>query len=279
MSSRPAPPRLGYLIVGHGTRDAAGQAEFHAAVAQIAAACPGILVQPCFLELVEPSIPDAIERMVAAGVERVIAAPLLLFAAGHAKRDVPDAIEAARQRFPTVHFAQAAHLGCHQALLEISARRFLDAQPVLETTMETGLAKSGDDTLWILVGRGSLDADATAECERFARLRRALTPVAAVWNGYLAMAKPTLREVLARAEATEYARVVVQPHLLFSGELLVTARELVRASAERVPSRQWYWAEHLGPAEQVAAAVIDRCRQAEGPSWPTRDCGSTIGEE
>jgi sirohydrochlorin cobaltochelatase len=281
MPLRPAPPRLGYLIVGHGTRDGVGQAEFHATVVKIAAASPHVLVQPCFLELVEPTIPAAIERVVAAGVEQIVVAPLLLFAAGHAKRDVPEAIEAARHRFPHVRFVQADHLGCHAALLELSARRFLDAQPVLgANTGHIGDPRSTPGgTLWVMVGRGSLDAEATAECERFKQLRQARTPVADAWNGYLAMAKPTLREILARVEAADYARIVVQPHLLFSGELLVTARELVRAAAERTPDKQWFWAEHLGPADQVAAAVVDRCRQASLSEAAADDCESTLVEE
>ncbi|MFM7074399.1 MAG: sirohydrochlorin chelatase [Planctomycetota bacterium] len=281
MSSCPTSPRLGYLIVGHGTRDLIGQSEFHLAVSRIAELCPSVVVRACFLELVEPTISDAIDGLVRDGVERVVVAPLLLFAAGHAKRDVPEAVEAARQRYPTVSFAQADHLGCHTALLELSARRFLDAQSLSSTTASLLPHPMGvpNGTLWVMVGRGSLDAEATAEFERFTQMRRAWTPIAEAWNAYLAMAKPTLREVLARAEAAEYARVVVQPHLLFAGELLVTARELVRASAERSPDREWLWAGHLGPAEQVAAAVVDRCRESELRAWPTHDCGGAIGEE
>ncbi len=281
MSHRPALPRTGYLLVGHGTRDTTGQAEFHATVQLVAAACPAAIVQPCFLELVEPSISAAIERLAEAGVERVVVAPLLLFAAGHAKRDVPEAIDAAARRFPRMRFVQATHLGCHDDLLELSARRFRDAAPVLEPPARPAdpPASLASQTLWIMVGRGSLDAEATAEFERFTELRRARTPVAAVWNAYLAMAKPSLREVLAQAEAAEYARVVVQPHLLFSGELLEVARELARSSARRTPDREWRFASHLGPDKLVAAALVGRCRQAERQAWPLHDCGSRNGEE
>lgn len=281
MSSSPKSPRVGYLIVGHGTRDLTGQSEFHSVVSQVAELCPSVNVQPCFLELVEPSISNAIDRLVEDGVTRILVAPLLLFAAGHAKRDVPEAVEGARQRYPSVSFAQADHLGCHTALMELSARRFSEAQSPRTATASPLPQPTGqpERTLWVMVGRGSLDAEATAEFERFTQLRRAWTPIAEAWNAYLAMAKPTLREVLARAEAAEYARVVVQPHLLFSGELLVTARELVRASAERAPDREWLWANHLGPAAQVAVAVVDRCREALQRAWPSQDCGGAIGEE
>lgn len=281
MSSSPKSPRVGYLIVGHGTRDVTGQSEFHSVVSRIAELCPSVNVKPCFLELVEPSISNAIDGFVGDGVTHIVVAPLLLFAAGHAKRDVPEAVEAARERYPSVSFAQADHLGCHTALMELSARRFWDAQsprtttasPLLQATLQP------ERTLWVMVGRGSLDAEATAEFERFTELRRAWTPIAEAWNAYLAMAKPTLHEALARAEAAEYARIVVQPHLLFAGELLVTARELVKASAERTPDREWLWANHLGPAEQVATAVVDRCREAQHRAWPSYDCGGVIGEE
>jgi sirohydrochlorin cobaltochelatase len=271
---------VGYLIVGHGTRDLTGQSEFHSVVSRVAQLCPSVNVRSGFLELVEPSISDAIDGLVGDGVTHIVVAPLLLFAAGHAKRDVPEAVEAARQRYPTVSFAQADHLGCHTALMELSARRFFDAQSLRPTTASLPQPISQPErTLWVMVGRGSLDAEATAEFERFTQMRRAWTPIAEVWNAYLAMAKPTLREVLALAESAEYARVVVQPHLLFAGELLLTARELVQASADRTPDREWLWSSHLGPAEQVAVAVVDRCREAQRGAWSAQDCGGAIDEE
>ncbi len=86
----------GLLLVGHGTRDARGLAEFQTIARRVAEVADGFLVEACYLELAEPSIATAMRRLLERGVRRVTVAPLLLFAAGHAKRDIPGAVEAAR---------------------------------------------------------------------------------------------------------------------------------------------------------------------------------------
>lgn len=260
-------PRTGVLLVGHGTRDERGQREFVATVEQIAAAAPEFLVRCCYLELVEPSVDVGIERLVAEGATTIVVAPLLLFAAGHAKRDVPRAIDAARARFPQVEFVQADHLGCHERLLELSAHRFEAAKRLVDTN------DGGDDAeprrstggcLWIVVGRGSLDATALEEMERFARLRAARTDVTDWRVCYLAMAKPTLAEMLAEAAELPYDRVVVQPHLLFAGELLGAIRLQVAERSRQQSWRDWRLCDHLGPDRAVADAVLSRVREAAG---------------
>src|SRR5690606_655117 len=92
------PLRQGLLLVGHGTRSAAGTAEFRRTVGQVAALRPDWAVAGGFLELAEPTIPAAIDALAKQGVKRLIVMPLLLFAAGHARRDIPREIELAATR-------------------------------------------------------------------------------------------------------------------------------------------------------------------------------------
>src|SRR5688500_8451642 len=84
---------LGYLLVGHGTRDAIGQAEF-LQLAKLVAERASVPVEPCFLELAQPTIEEGLQRLAQRGVQRVLIIPLLLFTAGHAKQDVPEAVAA-----------------------------------------------------------------------------------------------------------------------------------------------------------------------------------------
>ncbi|HND51583.1 MAG TPA: CbiX/SirB N-terminal domain-containing protein [Pirellulaceae bacterium] len=306
--------RRGLLLVGHGTRYRLGQDEFLATVRQIAERLPDWLVQPGFLELAEPTLDEAVERLVEAGATDCVVTPLLLFAAGHAKRDVPELIESARQRYPHVNFRQAGHLGCEPRLLALSLRRFRDARRLIgdlgeladlheaggipaagipaagdggelgsrvETAAGGQIAPApqdspslrqqveyGDGTLLILVGRGSLDAEATAEMNRYAALCGEQAGATTVRVGFVAMARPTVDEVLAEAVETTRSvvgpnatggirRVVVQPHFLFAGELLETVRRKAMAAAS-AGGGEWYWAEHLGPAAELAEAVIAR---------------------
>ncbi len=72
----------GLLLVGHGTRDARGLAEYQAIARQVAELADGFSVEACYLELAEPSIATAMQRLLEAGVRRVTVAPLLLVSRG-----------------------------------------------------------------------------------------------------------------------------------------------------------------------------------------------------
>lgn len=248
--------RTGLLVIGHGTRSAAGLAEFQETVAMVAQLLPHVAVQPCYIELASPTIDRGIEMLVARGVERIVALPLLLFAAGHAKDDIPAALATAAESYPAVEFVLAEHLGCHDRLLALSSRRFEEALHGQEEV-------AASDTLWLMVGRGARDAGALEEMEAFVRKRLRWTPVGQVRVAYLAMAEPHLGDVLPEVAELRFRRVVVQPHLLFHGDLLATVSAAVREVAARWPQQQWLLAPHLGAADLLAEAVVDRFFEAD----------------
>src|SRR5437868_9981512 len=148
------PDRDALLLVGHGTREAAGLDDFAALVAKIRSATDRP-VESCFLELARPTIAEGFARLAERGVRRVTVVPLLLFAAGHAKRDIPAAIAEAAARYPAMTIQQTGALELHERVLALSARRF-----------EEALARAPNvdprQTLLIMVGRGSRDEKATA---------------------------------------------------------------------------------------------------------------------
>lgn len=241
----------GLLLVGHGTRSHAGQAEFLQVAEAIAQLRPEWAIEPCFLELATPSIGQGLDRLMAHQIEALTVAPLLLFAAGHAKRDIPQAIEQALASRRPVKYRQTGPLGCHEAILELSARRYREAIAGLEPV-------PAEETALLMVGRGSRDETASAEMRRLANLRAARTPVARVETCFYAMARPSLEETLPRLADLGYRRIVVQPHLLFEGELLAAMRRQIEEMARRHPAQQWPVTAPLGPAPHVARALVDR---------------------
>jgi sirohydrochlorin cobaltochelatase len=80
------------LVVGHGTTDEAGVAEFARLVEAVAARTDAD-VEGGFLELASPPIQDAVAHLVAAGHTTIDVVPLVLVAAGHSKGDIPAALE------------------------------------------------------------------------------------------------------------------------------------------------------------------------------------------
>ncbi len=247
---------IGLLVIGHGTRSAQGVAEFLETVRLAARLLPAAQVQACFLELAQPTIAAGIDTLVQRGARRIIVLPLLLFAAGHVKTDIPAEVERAKAVHPEIDFQLAAHLGCHPHLESLSAQRYAEAVAPHDEV-------APQDTCWLLVGRGSRDAEALAETRRFAALRQNWTPVGCAQVAYLAMAEPSLEQILPQVASWHFRRVVVQPHLLFHGELLTTLRKAVTSMAAQFPQQQWIMAEHLGPATPVAEVVVERFLQAK----------------
>jgi sirohydrochlorin ferrochelatase len=237
----------GVLLIGHGTRDPAGDAALLELAGLVREGIPGGMVAPCFLDFAEPTIGQGVALLARAGVQQILAVPLMLLVAGHVRRDIPKALAAAGSDYPRVEIHLTAHLGCSQPLLESSAERFREAvcgSP--ETTEETAL---------VLVGRGNRDVEAQAEMRRFAELRRELTPVARLQTCFLAMARPSLPVALALAAELAEKRIVVQPHLLFPGRLAATIRQAVGAARRNSPEKRWLLAQPLGPDRLLAGAV------------------------
>lgn len=249
----------GLLIVGHGTRDQAGLDGF-AALVELIRAKTDAAVEPCFLELARPSIAEGLARLVELGAKRITVTPLLLFAAGHAKHDIPAAVADAVAQRPNLTVDQAATLESHERVLELSARRFREA-------IASNSSADPLDTMLVMVGRGSHDAEATAAMHRFAQLRAQRTRVGRVLVCFLAMQRPSLAETLAEAAASNFARIVVQPHLLFHGLLYDEIQTTVEENRRRSP-KEWIVTSVLGPELEVAQAVIDLVERSSMASSP-----------
>lgn len=232
----------GLLLVGHGTRSQIGRDEFLALSGQLGKQWPNP-VEPAFLELAEPTIGQAMSRLVDRGARRVVVMPMLLFAAGHAKDDIPAAVQAAGKELglSPESVRHAEHLGCEPAIVELSRRRFTEA-------LQGRPPVPAEQTCHVLVGRGSCDESATAEMHEFARQREA-NAVA-----FLAMAQPAVAEALAAIAAQNWRRIVVQPHLVFHGELLDRLLAQVRSIAARHPEQEWIVTSYLGQGLASGAA-------------------------
>lgn len=257
--------RLGYLLVGHGTRNPVGAGQLLRVHKQFLQLMPGCEAGYCFLELAEPDIPTAIRNLAARGVSRLVTVPLLLFSAGHAQRDIPDAIQDACERFGISMKQQTPALQCCQPILELSACRFLQALsgcrvgPRAFKADYSPLKKPApmaEDVGLVMVGRGSSSSSATQEMLRFCELRNQLTPVAWRETGFLHAQQPTLETALDGLEASGLPIAVVQPHLLFEGELVEQLRAEVVRRQIRNPGQQWRIAGVLGTDRRLAGALV-----------------------
>lgn len=210
------------LLIGHGSRDAGGVAQFHdfAAAAGRALALP---VVPCFLELAEPAIGAALATAIAGGARHIVALPLFLGPAGHQKNDVPTTIGWARQRWPEVRIDYGTPLGIHPAIITALADR---ARLALEALGPT--APPAESAI-LLLGRGSRDPDANANVAALARLLWEGRDYGWVEPAFYSLTAPGIEAGVRRCLALGARRVVVLPHFLFDGVILARAADQIAA--------------------------------------------------
>ena len=90
--------KTGVIVCGHGSRDTAAVAEFAQVAERLRPRFPDLPVDYGYLEFATPIIRDGLDALKAAGVNRVLAVPGMLFAAGHAKNDIPSVLNRYRQK-------------------------------------------------------------------------------------------------------------------------------------------------------------------------------------
>jgi sirohydrochlorin cobaltochelatase len=249
------------LIVGHGTRDEAGAAQFRAfteRVAVRAAARPELAVEGVgggFIELSAPPVRDAVAALVAQGRRDVVAVPLILLAAGHAKGDIPASLARERERHPGLRTRYARPLGVHPVVVELLRERLAaSSQP------------SPDGIL--LVGRGTSDPDANADLHRAARLLWETTRhvgVDFVEPAFVSLAWPSVAQGLDRLRRLGARRVTVLPYFLFTG---VLPQRIVAQSAQAAADSglEVHVAPVIGDCDALADLVLERYAEAaRGP--------------
>ena len=268
LSADPMPAGLGILVVGHGTADPVGAAETRLLAEQVAGVLPGRPVELGFLEVIGPTVAEGLGRLRDRGCREVIAAPLLLFTAGHARRDLPGALvtAAAHLRLPV---RQADALGAHREMILLACRRrreaLADRAPV-----------PPDAEVLVFVGRGASDPDTPAQLRAFlaatladgdGSFGSAGGPKRRTEVGFVSAARPTVSEALRAAvepsaDGVRPTRVVVQPYLLFSGHVEGEVRAAVEQARLLHPDVDWVLTPRLGPEAEVARALVTRALEA-----------------
>ncbi len=242
------------LVVGHGTRSAAGVEAFTALVRRAAsrAVMRGVHVEGGFIELAPPPVTDAVSRIVAAGHSHVVAVPLVLVAAGHGKGDIPGAMMREQVRHPGLTYAYGRPLGPHPVLQEVLAQRVDAAR---------GDVPRSSCTV-VLVGRGSTDPDANAEVAKVARLLFEGREFASVEQAFVSLAVPSVTEGLERARLLGGSHIVVAPYFLFPGVLPDRIDEQTSAYAAEHPELDIRVAGLIGDCDELADLVLERYAEA-----------------
>jgi sirohydrochlorin cobaltochelatase len=245
----------GVLLVGHGTRDHVGTSQFSQLASRLADRLAPMPVERALLEFQEPTIPQGWDALVAQGVTHVHVAPLLLFAAGHAKQDIPNLIRQCQVKTPGISFDQTRPLSRHPAMIQLAERRL--SETLCKSTSPV------DRTAVVMVGRGSHDPCAQADMRVLSEVVARRLSLPQVATAFYAMANPRLPTVLNELAACgQFDTIAIQPHLLFEGRLFQAILHQIDEASERYPSIQWIHSDYLGPDPLIAEAIAGRIEAA-----------------
>lgn len=246
--------KLGVMLCGHGSRDADAVREFAVLAGHLRKRLPHYPVEYGYLEFATPIIRDGLDALKASDVTRVLAAPGMLFAAGHAKNDIPSVLNTyAAQNGLRIDYGK--ELGIDPKMMRAAADRVqeaLDRAP-------------GDvpmhETLLVVVGRGASDPDANSNVSKVTRL---------LWEGfgfgwaetaYSGVTFPLVEPALEHAAKLGYRRIVVFPYFLFTGILVQRIYDATDAVAKHHPAIRFVKAPYLNDHPAVIDTFEERIEQ------------------
>jgi len=249
--------KSGILLVGHGSRNRSGNDQFVALAGKVGDRCPNLVVEPCFLDHAEPDVPQGIDQIVARGVDRVAVLPLLLFAAGHAKHDIPVLLSDGQKRHPGVAFHYGRVLGVEQSLVQICVKHLQEAVTA---------APAGDQarTAVLLIGRGASDPDANADLAKVGRLLWETTRYGMVECAYSDVTWPSVPKGLSRCLQLGARRVIMLPYFLFRGVLMDRLHTLRQMWQVEHPEVEFFLAgaDGLGVGAVMPGLIAARAAEA-----------------
>ncbi len=253
------PAKLGIMVCGHGSRNGKAVAEFTQLTTGLARLLPHHPLAYGYLEFAHPVIPAGLDRLRSAGVAQVVAVPGMLFAAGHVKNDIPALLNrySATTGLPIIY---GRELGMDARMVRAAAARITAALPP-EARGEAGIA-TGQDTLLVVVGRGSRDPDANGNVAKITRML--VEGLGLGWGEtcYAGVTFPQVEDGLRRAVGLGYRRIVVFPYFLFSGVLVSRIHRAVDRVAADHPQLDIRKAPYLSDHPLVLDTFRARAQEA-----------------
>ena len=159
--------KLGIMVCGHGSRNQNAAREFAVISEGLRARYPNMPVEYGYLEFCNPVLSAGLDSLKAQGVTRILAVPGMLFAAGHAKNDIPSVLNTWAAQNPGVTVNYGRELGIDLKMIRAAGDRISAA--VAEADKEKG-PLALHDTLLMVVGRGSSDPDANSNVTKVMRM-------------------------------------------------------------------------------------------------------------
>lgn len=243
------------VLAAHGSRDPRAIEEVETLVALMKARSPRRTITHGYLEFARPTIDEGVRSALQAGAGPIVMLPALLFAATHAKNDMPGELALLKREYPAVDFHFGAPADLHPALLRLAQQRITEAE-----ARSTRVLRRAEACL-VVVGRGTSDPDANSEVCKLARMLHEGLGFGHSYVCYAGTAEPEVGEGLRSAARLGCARIVVFPYFLFDGRLVKRIYAAADDLSARHPGIEVLKAGYLGPHDDVADVFLERARE------------------
>ena len=243
------------MVCGHGSRDTGAVEEFQAVAQGLKERLPQYETDFGFLEFATPVIRTGLDALRAKGIRKVLAVPGMLFAAGHAKNDIPSVLNAYQAQNPELEISYARELGIDLKLIRAAGERVEDA------LQKAGDGVSREDTLLVVVGRGASDPDANSNVAKVTRMLWEGLGLGWAETAYSGVTFPLVEPGLEHATRLGYKRIVVFPYFLFTGILVQRIYHYTDIVAAKYPEIEFIKASYLNDHPLVLDTFAERVEE------------------
>ena len=222
------------LYICHGSRIREANEQAISFIQQIMKRVDMPIQEISFLELAEPTIAGGFESCIRKGATEIIAIPILLLTAAHAKKDIPEELANIQADFPNVDVKLGHPIGVHEKMIELLLERLEEPNiPIKE------------DSLVLLVGRGSSDPDVKRDLTRIGELLEQRSRVKRVKVCYLTASAPSFQDSLEEVKRLGTKQVFVIPYLFFTGTLMNNIKNSIQ-KGNNDQTTEWILCRCLG---------------------------------
>lgn len=261
--------KTGVMICGHGSRSQSAVDEFAVLAEKLPAYLPeDWLTDYGYLEFANPVIRDGLDKLRAAGCERILAVPGMLFAAMHAKNDIPTVLNTYAAKHD-IDVRYGRELGVDPKMIAAAAGR-------IEAAVAAANAAHGElpleETCLVVIGRGASDPDANGNVAKIARMLA--EGLGFGWHevGYSGVTFPLVEPCLQHVTKLGYQRVIVFPYFLFSGILIDRIYGFTDQVAAEHADITFVKAGYLGDHPKVLETFAERILEQDSAT-PPPNCG------
>ena len=247
--------KYGVMVCGHGSRDEDAVGEFVNFAKKLKKKLLQYELDWGFLEFANPVIKSGLDSLREKGIREIMSVPVMLFAAGHAKNDIPSVLNAYQAQYPELSISYGRELGIDLKLIRAAGERVKDAIEQADGDI------SPEETLLMVVGRGASDPDANSNVSKVTRMLWEGLGLGWAETAYSGVTFPLIKPGLEHASKLGYKRIVVFPYFLFTGILVKRIYQYTDMVAAEHPEIQFVKASYLNDHPLVLDTFSERVEE------------------